>query len=58
MPVYLKVTDANGRIVYNRTIPAKQLLAIDTRHWMPGMYILEIRNEKSEVINTQKIIKQ
>ena len=58
MPVYLKVTDANGRIVYNRTIPAKQLVAIDTRHWMPGMYILEIRNEKSEVINTQKIIKQ
>lgn len=58
-PVSLQVTDAFGRIIYSRkATAAKQLMEIESSRWAPGLYVLEIKNEKNEIVSTQKFIKQ
>lgn len=57
--VSLQVTDVFGRIIYSRkSSAANQLMEIPSNLWAPGLYVLKIRNEKNEVVITQKIIKQ
>ena len=55
----IRVIDAMGRTVYQySSLPSGRLLTIDTKTWTPQFYVVEIMNDKNEVLRKEKIVKQ
>jgi hypothetical protein len=58
-PVFIQISDLNGRVVYSekRNIPQAATITIDVKRWAPQMYVLKIINSKNEVIVSEKFDK-
>jgi glucose/arabinose dehydrogenase len=58
-PVFIQISDLNGRVVYSekRNIPQAATITIDVKRWAPQMYVLKMINSKNEVIVSQKFDK-
>jgi trimeric autotransporter adhesin len=58
-PVWIQVSDLNGRIIYSekRNVVQSTTVTLDVKQWKAQMYVLKIVNSKNEIITSQKFQK-
>jgi carboxypeptidase T len=58
-PVNLRITDAQGRVVYQKFInDFSKEIKINTAGWSPQIYVLKITNNRGEFVTVEKIMKK
>lgn len=58
-PVNLRITDAQGRMVYQKFInDFSKEIKINTAGWSPQIYVLKITNNRGEFVTVEKILKK
>lgn len=56
--VVVTITDLQGKEVYNGLyVGISNIIGINTAAYAPGTYVLSLKNDKSQVLGTYKIIK-